>query len=153
MTAIAAVPAPGAPRVEPEAAVELVGLIQRQVDRLISEHERGANTQPNVAYQLAGALERLLEDLGRDRPFSIRRALDADAVAYVRRSVQVGRRLDMAEVFAVLNPTFGVPVDHWDGWFPRHRTVQATARRRELELSMGVRFARMLAPVEGGGVA
>jgi hypothetical protein len=146
MTATTAIPAPVAPRVDPEAAVELVGLVQEQVARLITEHERGATTQPNVAYQLADALERLLRDLRY-------RALDAEAVAKIRRRVLVGRRLDMAEAFALLNPTFGVPVDHWDGWFPRHRAVQAAARRRELELAMGERFARMLPPAEGGEVA
>ena len=150
MTATTAVPATAAPRVEPEAAVELVGLVQQQVARLIAEHEPEATTQPNVAYQLAGALETLLQDLGTARW----RALDADAVARVRRSVRVGRRLDMTEAFNRLNPTFGVPAEHgcWDA-VPEQRARRAAVRRRELELCMGERFARMLPPVEGGEAA
>src|SRR6266542_2874734 len=103
MTATAAVPAASpSPRVEPEAAVELVGLVQQQMARLITEHERGANVQPNLAYQLAGALESLLRDLPA---YGV---LDADAVERVRRSVRAGRRLDMTAAFNRLNPTFGV---------------------------------------------
>lgn len=49
--------------VEPAAAVELVTLIQQQLRRLIKEHHREANTQPNLAYQLEGALESPLRDL------------------------------------------------------------------------------------------
>src|SRR6266545_740960 len=100
------------PRVDPVAAVELVDLIRQQLHRLIQEHERGANTQPNLAYQLAGALESLLQGLHGDRPIPVRRALNADAVAYVRRSVQVGRRLDMTRAFDRLNPAFGVAAEH-----------------------------------------
>jgi hypothetical protein len=146
--------ATAAPRVDPAAAVELVGLIQEQVARLITEHERGANTQPNVAYQLEGALESLLQDLHGGRPFPDHRALDAEAVAYVRYSVLVGRRLDMTRAFDRLNPTFGVPAEHgcWDAT-PEQRARRAAVRRRELELVMGERFARMLPPAEGGEAA
>jgi hypothetical protein len=143
------------PRVDPAAAVELVGLIQQQMARLIQEHERGANTQPNVAYQLAGALESLLQDLHRDRPFPDHRALDADAVAYVRRSVQVGRRLDMTRTFDRLNPTFGVAAEHgcWDAT-PERRERRAAVRHRELALALGDRVADALDPgAEAVGVA
>src|SRR6266540_4213075 len=84
--------APPSPRVDPAAALELVSLIQQQMGRLIQEHEPEATTQRNVAYQLAGALGSLVQDLGGDRPIRIHRALDTDAVGRVRRSVQVGRR-------------------------------------------------------------
>lgn len=143
-------PSPG---MDPAAAVELVDLVQQQMARLIQEHERGANTQPNVAYQLAGALESLLQDLGGDRPIRWW-ALNAEAVAYVRRSVQVGRRLDMTSAFNRLNPTFGVRAEHgcWDAT-AEQRSRRAAVRRRELELSMGERFARMIAPAPGGEAA
>jgi hypothetical protein len=145
-----AVPAIAAPRVDPEAAVELVGLVQRQMARLIQEHEPGATIQPNVAYQLEGALETLLQDLGTARW----RELDATAVAYVRYSVLVGRRLDMTQAFNRLNPTFGVRAEHgcWDAT-AEQRARRAAVRRRELELAMGERFARMLPPAEGGEAA
>jgi hypothetical protein len=145
-----AVPAIAAPRVDPEAAVELVGLVQRQMARLIQEHEPGATIQPNVAYQLEGALETLLQDLGTARW----RELDATAVAYVRYSVLVGRRLDMTQAFNRLNPTFGVRAEHgcWDAT-AEQRARRAAVRRRELELAMGERFARMLPPAEGGDAA
>jgi hypothetical protein len=148
MTAPTAVPATAAPRLEPEAAVELVRLVQQQMARLMTEHERGATTQPNVAYQLAGALERLLRDL------PVYGVLDAAAVARVRWSAWVGRRLDMTEAFNRLNPTFGVRAEHgcWDA-VPEQRDRRAAVRRRELELSMGGRFARMLVPAEGGEAA
>jgi hypothetical protein len=156
MTAIVtAVPATSlSPRVEPEAAVELVRLVQQQMGRLIQEHEPGATTQPNVAYQLAGALEGLLQGLRRERPTSTHRALDADAVEQVRWSVRVGRRLDMTEAFNRLNPTFGVRAEHgcWDA-VPAQRTQRAAVRRRELELCMGERFARMLLPPAAGRAA
>jgi hypothetical protein len=135
------------PRVDPAAAVELVGLIQQQMARLIQEHERGATTQPNLAYQLAGALESLLQDLHRDRPFPDHWALDAEAVAYVRRSVQVGRRLDMTRAFDRLNPTFGVAAEHgcWDAT-AEQRTRRTAVRHRELGLSLGDRVADALDP-------
>jgi hypothetical protein len=60
-------------RVEPEAALELVGLIQQQMARLISGHEPKATTQPNVTYQLDGALERLIQELRGDRLIRWRR--------------------------------------------------------------------------------
>jgi hypothetical protein len=122
---------------EPEAAVELVDLVHQQLARLIRESEAPL---PNVVWQLAYSLEDVRE-------------LDEITVAQARQSVRLGRRLDMAEGFALLNPQFGVPVDHWDGIFPRHGAVQAAAQRRELELSMGERFARMLAPAPGGEAA
>jgi hypothetical protein len=143
------------PRVDPAAAVELVGLIQQQMACLIQEHEREANTQPNVAYQLAGALESLLQDLHQDRPIPDHRALDADAVASVRRSVQVGRRLDMTRAFDRLNPTFGVAAEHgcWDA-VPEQRTRGAAVRHRELALALGDRVADALDPgAEAVGVA
>jgi excisionase family DNA binding protein len=145
MTATTAVPDTSpSPRVDPAAAVELVGLVQQQMGRLITEHQRGATTQPNLAYQLAGALERLLRDL------PVHRALDADAVEQVRWSVRVGRRLDMTDAFNRLNPTFGVRAEHgcWDA-VPAQRARRAAVRRRELELAMGGRFARMLVPRRG----
>jgi hypothetical protein len=155
MTATTAVPATSpSPRVEPEAALELVGLVQQQLGRLILEHEPEATTQPNVAYQLAEALESLLQGLLRDRPTSTHRALDSDAVERVRWSVRAGRRLDMTEAFNRLNPQFGVRAEHgcWDA-VPEQRARRAAVRRRELELSMGERFARMLVPAEGGEAA
>jgi hypothetical protein len=136
------------PRVDPAATVELVDLIRQQLHRLIKEYHRGATTPPNVAYQLAGALENLLRDL------PIYRVLDADAVARVRRSVQVGRRLDMAEAFNQLNPQFGMRAEHgcWD--LGEHRAQQAAVHRRELGLSLGDRVADVLdPPAEPVGVA
>ncbi len=135
------------PRVDPAAAVELVDLIRQQLHRLIQEHERGANTQPNLAYQLAGALESLLQGLHGDRPIPVRRALNADAVAYVRRSVQVGRRLDMTRAFDRLNPTFGMAAEHgcWDAT-AEQRARRAAVRHRELGLSLGDRVADALDP-------
>ncbi len=145
MTAIVtAVPAAAAPRVEPEAAVELVSLVQQQMGRLIQEHEPEATTLPHVAYQLAGALKGLT-DL---------RVLDAAEVARVRQAVRIGRRLDMADGFTRLNPTFGVRVDYWSiDPLPGGHEQQAAAQRRELELAMGERFARLLVPAQGGGAA
>ncbi len=145
------------PQVEPAAAVELVDLIRQQLHRLIQEHESGATTQPSVAYQLDGALESLLRDLG-DRPFPLRRALDAQAVASVRWFVEVGRRQDMTDAFHRLNPHFGVQVDHrYDCWSdsPERRSCRAVARRRELALALGDRVADLLDPskVEGGEAA
>ena len=126
--------------VEPAAAMELLTLIQQQLHRLIKEHHREADTQPNLAYQLEGALESLLRDL------PIYRVLDADAVARVRRSVEVGRRLDMAEAFNQLNPQFGVAAKHgcWD--LGEHRAQQAAVHRRELRLALGDRVADVLDP-------
>ncbi|SRR6266498_1416064 len=142
------------PRVDPATAVELVDLVRQQLHRLIQEHDPGATTQPNVAYQLTDALESLVQGLRRDRPTSSHRALDAAAVARVRWRLLVGRRLDMTEAFDRLNPTLGVRAEHacWDA-VPEQRARWAAVRRRELELSMGERFARMLAPVEGGDAA
>jgi hypothetical protein len=143
------------PRVEPAAAVELVSLVQQQITRLIQEYEREANTQPNVAYQLDGALESLLQDLHGDRPIPIRRALNADAVDYVRRSLQVGRRLDMTEAFNRLNPAFGVAAEHgcWDAT-PEQQTRRAAVRHRELRLALGGRVTDALdTPAEAVGAA
>jgi hypothetical protein len=137
MTASAAIPTPAALQVEPEPALELVGLVHQQLARLIRE---STAPLPSVVWQLAYSLAEVRE-------------LDGITMAQVRRSVRLGRRLDMAEAFALLNPEFQVPVDHWDGFFPRHRAVQAASQRRELELSMGERFARMLAPAPGGEAA
>jgi hypothetical protein len=145
------------PQVDPAAAVELVELIRQQLHRLIKEHECGATTQPSVAYQLEGALGSLLRDLG-DRPIPIRRALDGEAVAWVRWFVEVGRRQDMTDAFHRLNPTFGVQVDHpydCSSDSPERRARRAAARRRELALSSGDRVADLLDPseVEGGEAA
>jgi hypothetical protein len=148
--------APPSPRLDPAAALELVSLIQQQMGRLIQEHEPEATTQPNVAYQLAGALGSLVQDLGGDRPIRIHRALDADAVGRVRWSVQVGRRLDMTAAFDRLNPTFGVRAEHgcWDA-MPEQRVRRAAVRRRELALSLSDRIADLLDPsqIEGGEAA
>jgi hypothetical protein len=140
-------------KVEPEAALELLDLIQRQMTRMIQEHQPEATTQPNVAYQLAGALERFLKELCGDRPIRWQ-SLDAEAVAHVRWSVHIGRRLDMTEAFNRLNPTFGVRAEHgcWNAT-AEQRERQAAMHRRELELSMGQRFARMLTPACQGGEA
>jgi hypothetical protein len=134
MTASAAVAAPAALRVDPEPAVELASLVHQQLARLIRESEAPL---PNAVWHLTYTLAGLRE-------------LDEITLAQVRQSVRVGRRLDMAEAFALLNPEFGVPVDHWHEFFPRHHVIQAAAQRRELELCMGERFARMLPPAQGG---
>ncbi|SRR6266511_1318549 len=128
------------PRVEPAAAVELVGLIRQQMHRLIKEHHHGATTQPNVAYQLEGALESLLRDL----PY---RVLDGEAVARVRWFVWVGRRQDMTDGFDQLNPTFDVPavLAGWDEG-PEQRERRAAVQRRELGLALGDRVADVLDP-------
>jgi hypothetical protein len=145
------------PQVDPAATVELVELIRQQLHRLIKEHDCGATTQPSVIYQLEGALGSLLRDL-RNRPTPIRRALDGEAVAWVRWFVEVGRRQDMTDAFHRLNPTFGVQVDHrYDCWSdsPERRACRTAARRREQALSLGDRIADLLDPseTEGGEAA
>ncbi len=58
---------------------------------------------------------------------------------------------DLTGAFDRLNPSFGVRAEHgcWDAT-PEQRTRRAAVRRRELELAMGERFARMLPPAEVG---
>jgi hypothetical protein len=127
-------------KVEPQAALELVGLVAGQLRRLIDET---GSDQPCLVYLLAGALERLDE-------------LNAFEVEQVRVTVWRGRRLDMAEAFNQLNPTFGEPVKAWcypPGMEDDDAETKAAAQRRELELSMGERFARMFAPACQGGEA
>jgi hypothetical protein len=129
-------------KVEPEAALELVGLVAAQLRRLIGE---ATPTAPSLVYLLRGGLEEISE---HGRP------LDAFQVGLLRQSVWRGRRLDMAEAFNRLNPTFGVTVGAW--CYPAdldNPQGHAAAQRRELELSMGERFARMLAPAHPGGEA
>jgi plasmid replication initiation protein len=60
----------------------------------------------------------------------------------------------MTRAFDRLNPTFGVRAEHgcWDAT-AEQRQQRAAVRRRELELAMGERFARMLARVQGGEAA
>jgi len=129
-------------KVEPEAALEAVGLVAGQLRRLIDETNP---TSPALVYLLAGALEQISEN-GR---------LDAPQVKLLRRSVWRGRRHDMAAAFNRLNPEFGVHVQAW--CYPTVTVDDAPAKaavlRRELELSMGERFARMLAPAMGGEAA
>ncbi len=132
--------------VEPEAALELVGLVAGQLRRLIEETGTPTPTLPALIYLLAGGLEQISE---QGRP------LDAFQVELLRQSVWRGRRVDMAGAFNQLNPTFGVRVDGW--CFPASTVsagppAQAAAQRRELELSMGERFASMLTPAWGGAV-
>jgi hypothetical protein len=133
---------PCAVTVKPEAALELVGLLARQLRLLISESAQGA---PNLVYQLAGGLE-----------LTASRGIDAEQVERLRWFAWAGRRLDMAEAFDHLNPGFAVKVHV--GYLAADYAAdevrqQAAVQRRELELSMGERFARMLAPAQGGGAA
>jgi hypothetical protein len=138
MTATAAVPAPVAPRVDPEAAVELVGLVARQLTQV--DTERTAEEVPLVVGFLAVGLE---EIVARGR-------LAAFDVELLHESAWRARRLDLVRAFRVFNPEFG-PV-HAGCWGPLvgEQRRQAAAQRRELELSMGERFARLLPPAEVG---
>ena len=132
-----AVPAaPGPPTVDPEAALALLELAHRQVARLLDESDVPLG---NLAWHLGSALA---VPGGR---------VDAATVERARWFVWVGRRLDLTDAFRRLNPGFGA-VHH--GCWPSvvgDRARQAAAQRRELELCMGERFARLLVPVEGGG--
>ncbi len=129
--------------VEREAALELVVLLARQLRLLISE---SAQCAPNLVYQLAGGLE-----------MTASAGIDADQVERLRWRAWCGRRLDMAEAFDRLNPGFAVQVHA--GYLAAHLAgntelrQQAAVQRRELELSMGERFARMLVPAQGGEAA
>ncbi len=138
-TTTTAVPAaPGPPTVDPEAALALLELAHRQVERLLDESDVPLG---NLAWHLGSALA---VPGGR---------VDAATVERARWFVWVGRRLDLADAFRRLNPGFGAV--HYGCWPSSvdDRARQAAAQRRELELAMGARFARMLAPAEGGGAA
>ena len=123
--------------VNPEAAVELVRLAAQVLKRI--DDERVDELPLSVAF-LAVRLEGIAE----------RGVLDAFAVESARVGAYRGRCLEMHRAFARLNPGFG-PV-HSGGWgrVPTETRCQAAAQRRELALSMGERFARMLPPVQGG---
>ncbi len=132
------VPETAAPRVDPEAALALLELAHRQVERFLDESDVPLG---NLAWHLGSALA---VPGGR---------VDAATVERARWFVWVGHRLDLTDAFHRLNPGFGA-VHH--GCWPSvvgDRARQAAAQRRELELCMGERFARLLVPlvpVEGG---
>jgi hypothetical protein len=127
----------GAAQVDPEAAMELVRLAAEVLKRI--DDERADEMPLSVAF-LAIRLEGVAE----------RGVLDAFAVESARVGAYRGRCIEMHRAFARLNPGFG-PV-HSGGWgrVPTETRCQAAAQRRELELSMGDRFARMLPPAQGG---
>ena len=135
------------PRVEPEAAQELLALAARELRRAVGE--LGHVALPHSLLFLPGRLE-----------WACQFGVDALAVRLARQSAWEGRRCDLAEAFGRLNPAFG-PVHH--GAWPApvdlgggDRGRQQRAQRRELELCMGERFARMLPPfepAEGGAAA
>ncbi len=137
------VPASSPPRVDPEAARELLALAARELRRAVEE--LGDTALPLSLVLLTGRLEH-----------AGRRGVGAFTVELTRDSVWAGRRCDLADAFRRLNPGFGpVHTGAWpasvDGGYDATR--QQRAQRRELELCMGARFARMLAPAEGGGAA
>lgn len=102
-------------KVEPQAALGLVGLVAGQLRRLIDETQPD---QPYLVYLLRGGLEEISEQAA---------PLDGFQVGLLRESVWRGRRLDMATAFNRLNPTFGVPVA---GWCWPESTVPADAPAR-----------------------
>jgi hypothetical protein len=128
--------------IRPQAALDLIGWAARCTRLLIDE---AGFPRPHLAYHLAGALEEIAAG-NRTDP------------AFLGWMCWAGRRKDMADAFARLNPDFGVQVHHGATWarydidgVDQHH--QAAAQRRELELSMGERFARLLAPAHSGGEA
>jgi hypothetical protein len=135
-----------APRVDPDAALELVEAIGEPLRLLITE---SSPVLPNLAYQLAAACEQTVNDS----------AVDAAQVARVRWFAWAGRRLDLAAAFSQLNPEFG-EVHH--GCYQGHhyggaddRLRQAATQRHELALALGDRAADLLDPPadQGAGVA
>jgi hypothetical protein len=131
------------PEVEPEAALALLEVAARELRR--AAEDLGPCVVPRSILFLASGLERIC-DLGQ---------VGAADVEDAHRSAYQARRCDMAEAFTRLNPEFVEvhrgcwPIDL--GAYDRRR--QQRAQRRELELSMGERFARMLAPACHGGEA
>src|SRR6266542_2942957 len=130
-TAVPEAAAPGPPTVDPEAALALLELAHRQVARLLDESDVPLG---NLAWHLGSALA---VPGGR---------VDAATVERARWFVWVGRRLDLTDAFRRRNPVCGAV--HYGCWpsAAGDRARQAAAQRRELELCMGARFARMLAP-------
>jgi len=128
------------PRVEPEAARELLALAARELRRTVEE--LGHAALPHRLLFLTNQLE-----------WASTHGVHAFAVELARENVDAGRRCDLADAFTRLNRGFGpVHVGAWpasvDGGYDARR--QQRAQRRELELAMGERFARMLLPAEGG---
>ncbi len=142
MTAVTAVPATAAVRVDPEAAVELVGLAARALEVLLDEDA----VSGNLVCHLVGALSGIAEA----------GTLDADQLERASWYAWCGRRVDLARAFDRLNPGFGMAVHNgrllarYDPGGDADQRRQAAVQRRELELAMGERFARMLVPVRGG---
>jgi hypothetical protein len=120
--------------VEPEATVELVRLAAQVLKRMDDEHP--AEDTPLAVSFLAIRLEGIAE----------RGVLDAFAVELAQEGAYRGRRLEMHRAFVQLNPGFGPVHSGCWGRVPTETRCQAAAQRRELELSMGQRFARMLPP-------
>jgi hypothetical protein len=124
--------------VETDPALELVGLAAREIRQAIEE--LGLAATPHSLLFLAGRLE-----WARDQGVSTL------AVRLAREAAYRARRLDLRDAFIRLNPGFAVRVHDgcWDAVAdPGGRDLerQRQAQRRELELSMGKRFAKMLAP-------
>jgi hypothetical protein len=134
-----------APEVEPEAALALLEVAARELRR--AAEDLGPALVPHSVLFLARGFERIC-DMGQ---------VDALEVEMAHRSAYQARRCDMAEAFKRLNPEFGeVHQGCWSedidvGGYDRRR--QQRAQRRELKLSMGERFAAMLAPAVGGEAA
>jgi hypothetical protein len=129
------------PRVDPTAALDLIGLVARQLTQV--DAEQAAGEVPLVVGFLAIGLQEIAAH-GR---------LAAFDVELLREAARRARRVDLVRAFRACNPGFG-PI-HAGCWGPLQgeRRLQAAAQRRELELCMGERFARMLVPAEGGEAA
>jgi hypothetical protein len=122
--------------------MEAVRLLTCELQRLHADWPR---QRPYVLGQLLNPLRSMTE----------RGWLQALELGWLRDARYWGRYCDLVRAFQQLNPDFG-PV-HYGCWpassAPGEVQQQQRAQRRELELSMGERFARMLAPAEGGEAA
>jgi hypothetical protein len=123
--------------VDPAAALELVGLVARQLKQV--DQERPADQVPLVVGFLAFGLEEI----------AAHHRLAAFDVEMLREAAWRARRLDLVRAFRAFNPGSGpVHAGCW-GPLPSERRLQATAQRRELQLALGDRVAGLLCP-QGG---
>jgi hypothetical protein len=130
-------------KVEPEAALALLEVAARELRR--AAEDLGARVVPHSILFLANDLEHACQW----------RQVDAFTVELAYQGAYQARRCDLADAFKRLNPEFD---EIHRGCWPSDlsgddRRRQQRAQRRELELSIGERFARMLAPACQGGEA